>query len=67
MPRGKEFCPYENDFFAVAAFKVVGGTRLHNVEPLHRATDGMLVKIEGDKVVEIDPVDAVIDAMEEEE
>ncbi len=67
MPRGKEFCPYENDYFAVSAFKVVDGTRLHEVEPLHRQTDGMLVTIEGGKVVVIDPVDAVPEPAAEEE
>lgn len=71
MPRGKDFCPFENDFFERAAFSVVDGTLLHLVEPLHRATDGLLV----DKEVHIEPVelepvadaDFGIEPVEEEE
>lgn len=50
MPRGKEFCPLENDYFPLTEFKVIGETRVHNVTPLHRASDGVLVDKDGEKV-----------------
>jgi hypothetical protein len=50
MPRGKQFCPLENEFFDPSDFKTIKGTRIHNVEPLHRATDGVLVRVEGGTV-----------------
>lgn len=50
MPRGKEFCPLENDYFELKEFKVIDGTRVHDVKPLHRATDGVLVRAEDDKL-----------------
>jgi hypothetical protein len=44
VPRGKEFCPFENDYFELKEFSVVNGTRIHDVHPRHRATDGVLVE-----------------------
>ena len=65
MPRGKRFCPYEDDYFEETAFKAIDGTLLHCVDPLHRATDGVWVRIVDDtKVVpsggfEIPPVEEI--------
>jgi hypothetical protein len=54
MPRGKEYCPYENEFFPLDAFEIVDGTKIHETTPMHRATDGVLVKIDADgKLVEL--------------
>ena len=50
MPRGKEFCPLENDYFPLTEFKVIGETRVHNVKPLHRASDGVLVGKEDEQL-----------------
>lgn len=50
MPRGKDFCLYENDFFDAGEFEVKGGVRLHLcAAPLHRQ-DGVLVELEEEKV-----------------
>jgi hypothetical protein len=53
MPRGKEFCPLENDYFPSGEFKVIDGTRVHDVEPLHRASDGVLVEEEDPAVIPV--------------
>jgi hypothetical protein len=55
VPRSKEFCPFENDFFDIGEFDVVGGVRVHrrHGQPDHRATDGVLVRIEGGKVTPV--------------
>jgi|tagenome__1003787_1003787.scaffolds.fasta_scaffold14820183_2 hypothetical protein len=50
VPRGKEFCPYEGDFFDVKEFRVVAGTKIHDVEPPHRATDGVVVELKDGKL-----------------
>jgi hypothetical protein len=50
MPRGKEFCPYENEYFDVGQFEIIDDTRIHRKDPLHRATDGALVQEVGKKV-----------------
>jgi hypothetical protein len=50
VPRGKEFCPFENDYFELKEFRVIDGTRVHCVDPLHRATDGVLVRAESNKL-----------------
>lgn len=64
MPRGKEFCPFENDFFDSKEFCLKGGTWLHCVEPRHRATDGVLVKI--DKQEKVTPLNDIgISSLEE--
>lgn len=62
MPRGKEFCQGENGFFDKGEFRLMDGTLVHDVAPLHR-TDGVLVKVQGanEKVtpvneVAIDPI-----------
>ncbi|HET7121111.1 MAG TPA: hypothetical protein VFI17_07660 [Solirubrobacterales bacterium] len=44
MPRGKQFCPYENNYFPTAEFTVIDGTLIHNAQPIHRATDGVVVQ-----------------------
>lgn len=57
MPRGKEFCPFENDFFDSEEFSVKGGNWIHCVEPRHRATDGILVTI--DKQEKVTPLNDI--------
>jgi hypothetical protein len=45
VPRGKDFCLYENDFFDAGEFEVRDGVRLHESRsgaPLHRQ-DGVVV------------------------
>lgn len=51
MPRGKQFCPFENDFFESKQFRVVDGTLIHDVDPLHRATDGTVVRKDSEEKV----------------
>lgn len=51
MPRGKQFCPYENDYFDSSEFKVLDGNLVHDVDPLHGATDGRLLRKEGEEKV----------------
>ena len=64
MPRGKEFCPFENDFFESKEFSVKDGTWIHCAEPRHRATDGVLVKI--DEQEEVTPLNDIgISSLEE--
>lgn len=60
MPRKRqEFCPYENAFVDADDFKVLHGTRVHDVEPLHRSTDGVVVRDDGDKLIVIEPAPAI--------
>jgi hypothetical protein len=53
VPRGKDFCLYENQYFDVGEFKVIDGVRVHDIDPRHRP-DGVLVKSCDDKVDEPD-------------
>jgi hypothetical protein len=53
MPRGKDFCPFEKDYFPIGQFKVIDGTRIHDVDPRHRATDGVLVRAEEEKIIPV--------------
>ena len=50
MPRGKDFCPLEKSYFPLSEFTVIDGTRVHNVDPLHRASDGVLVQNKDEKL-----------------
>jgi hypothetical protein len=65
MPRGKQFCPYENNYFPVTEFKVIDGTQVHDVEPMHRATDGVVLRQENDE--KVFPVSDMVFASPEEE
>jgi hypothetical protein len=47
-PRG-EYCPFEGDRFASEQFRVVDGTRIHDVRPPHRASDGLPVELIDDQ------------------
>ena len=46
MPRGKQFCPYENNFFPSAEFTLIDGIQVHGADPPHRATDGVVLSEE---------------------
>jgi hypothetical protein len=45
MPRGRRFCPYEAAYARNAEFITIDDTSLHLAAPLHRATDGLPVKV----------------------
>lgn len=55
MPKGKIFCPYESAFFPSTEFRIVDATKVHDVEPLHRATDGVLVELNNHQLDVIEP------------
>ncbi len=51
MPRGKVFCPFENEFVPKEEFEEIEGTLIHKVgKTRHRATDGIPVELEDGKI-----------------
>ncbi len=53
MPQGNEFCPFEKEFCPSSEFEVIEGTLVHEVDPRHRATDGVLIRAEGQKIIPV--------------
>lgn len=45
------FCPFEIDYFPASEFRVIGGTKVHVVDPAHRAMDGLRVSIDNEVVI----------------
>ena len=50
--RGKELCHGEPGYFDTTEFEVVDGTKIHLVDPPHRAMDGVIVTVVNGKLVE---------------
>jgi hypothetical protein len=57
VPSGRTYCPYEKEFFPVTEFKIIDDTKIHDVAPPHRATDGVPIEIDkSGKIVEVQTV-----------
>lgn len=59
MPKGRVYCPLEGEYVPLSEVRTVAGTRIHDVEPAHRLTDGMSVQVVGGVVV-VDASAAII-------
>jgi hypothetical protein len=53
----KVFCPLEGGRFDRSEFKMEGGVLIHNVDPPHRATDGVLISTEESGGVSVSNLD----------